>query len=100
MGFHPPPGYQSYNPSQAREGAYAPVPAAGRDYSDRSRAAAFLLSYFLGFFGADRFYVGWLFRSIAQPRIFIPRFWSARTLPWLMWKYRDQLPPMEVMPPA
>lgn len=44
---------------------------------------------------ADRFYLGWLFRSIAQPRIFVPRFWSARRLPWLIWKYRQQLPPLE-----
>ena len=27
---------------------------------------------------ADRYYAGWLFRSLAQPRVFIPRFWSAR----------------------
>ena len=44
---------------------------------------------------ADKFYLGWLFRSLAHPRIFIPRFWSARRLPWLIWKYRDRLPPME-----
>jgi UDP-N-acetyl-D-mannosaminuronic acid transferase (WecB/TagA/CpsF family) len=43
---------------------------------------------------ADRFYAGWFFRSLAQPRVFIPRFWSARKLPWLIWKYRDRLPPM------
>lgn len=43
---------------------------------------------------ADRSYVGWLFRLIAQPRVFIPRFWSARRLPWLIWKYRDRLPPL------
>jgi TM2 domain-containing membrane protein YozV len=66
LGFHPPPGYQPYNPFQAPEGAYAlpqlAVPATGRDYSDKSRATAFLLSYLLGFLGIDRFYVGhyWL----------------------------------------
>ena len=43
---------------------------------------------------ADRSYVGWLFRLLAQPRVFIPRFWSARMLPWLIWKYRDRLPPL------
>jgi UDP-N-acetyl-D-mannosaminuronic acid transferase (WecB/TagA/CpsF family) len=43
---------------------------------------------------ADRYYVGWLFRSAAQPAVFIPRFWSARRLPWLIWKYRKQLPPL------
>ena len=44
---------------------------------------------------ADRYYVGWLFRSLAQPRLIVPRFWSARRLPTLIWRYRDRLPPME-----
>lgn len=43
---------------------------------------------------ADRYYVGWLFRSFAKPTVFVPRFWSARKLPWLIWKYRDCLPPL------
>jgi UDP-N-acetyl-D-mannosaminuronic acid transferase (WecB/TagA/CpsF family) len=43
---------------------------------------------------ADKYYLGWFFRSLAQPRVFIPRFWSARRLPWLIWKYRDRLPPL------
>jgi len=44
---------------------------------------------------ADKYYLGWLFRSMAQPNVFVPRFWSARKLPWLIWKYRDRLPPLE-----
>ena len=44
---------------------------------------------------ADKLYLGWLFRSVAQPRTFVPRFWSARRLPWLIWRYRDRLPPLE-----
>jgi N-acetylglucosaminyldiphosphoundecaprenol N-acetyl-beta-D-mannosaminyltransferase len=44
---------------------------------------------------ADKYYVGWFFRSLAQPKVFIPRFWSARKLPWLIWKYRSRLPPLE-----
>ena len=44
---------------------------------------------------ADKYYVGWFFRSLAQPRVFIPRFWSARRLPVLIAKYRDRLPPVE-----
>lgn len=44
---------------------------------------------------ADKYYLGWLFRSIAQPGVFVPRFWSARTLPWLIWRYRDRLPPFD-----
>jgi UDP-N-acetyl-D-mannosaminuronic acid transferase (WecB/TagA/CpsF family) len=44
---------------------------------------------------ADKYYHGWFFRSLAQPKVFVPRFWSARKLPWLIWKYRDRLPPLE-----
>ena len=44
---------------------------------------------------ADRFFLGWLFRVLAEPRLFAPRFWSARKLPWLIWKFRDRLPPLE-----
>jgi UDP-N-acetyl-D-mannosaminuronic acid transferase (WecB/TagA/CpsF family) len=47
---------------------------------------------------ADKYYVGWLFRSLAQPKVFVPRFWSARKLPWLVWKYRERLPPLEKLP--
>ena len=43
---------------------------------------------------ADRFYVGWLFRLLAQPRLFIPRLSRALELPWLIWKYGENLPPM------
>jgi exopolysaccharide biosynthesis WecB/TagA/CpsF family protein len=41
---------------------------------------------------ADRFYLGWLFRLISQPRTFIPRFWSVRRLPWMMIRYGEDLP--------
>ncbi len=44
---------------------------------------------------ADKYYLGWLLRSLAQPKVFIPRFWSARRLPWLIWRYRDRLPPID-----
>jgi N-acetylglucosaminyldiphosphoundecaprenol N-acetyl-beta-D-mannosaminyltransferase len=43
---------------------------------------------------ADRFFLGWLFRMIAQPRIFIPRLMRGFELPWLIWKYGEDLPPM------
>jgi len=43
---------------------------------------------------ADRFYLGWLWRLFAQPRIFIPRLSRALELPWLIWKYGEKLPPM------
>ncbi len=44
---------------------------------------------------ADRYYVGWFFRSLAQPKVFVPRFWSARRLPWLIFQWREKLPPLE-----
>jgi exopolysaccharide biosynthesis WecB/TagA/CpsF family protein len=43
---------------------------------------------------ADRFYLGWLVRLFSQPRRFIPRLWSAHTLPWLIWKYGEKMPPL------
>ena len=59
MGFQPPPGYAPQNPFQP---PLHPGPAAlspyAQGYSDKTRATAFLLSYFLGWLGVDRFYVG------------------------------------------
>ena len=41
---------------------------------------------------ADRFYLGWLFRCLAEPKRFVPRYWSARKLVGLMFRYRGLLP--------
>jgi exopolysaccharide biosynthesis WecB/TagA/CpsF family protein len=41
---------------------------------------------------ADRFFLGWLFRMITQPRIFIPRLMRGFELPWLIWKYDEKMP--------
>ena len=46
---------------------------------------------------ADRFYLGWFFRLLAQPRTFIPRLSRALELPWLIWKYGEKLPPMRTV---
>ena len=43
---------------------------------------------------ADRLYLGWFLRLFAQPRRFIPRLTRAFGLPWLIWKYGENLPPM------
>lgn len=43
---------------------------------------------------ADRFYLGWLLRLSRNPRIFIPRLFKARWLPWLLLKYGRELPPL------
>lgn len=47
---------------------------------------------------ADRFYLGWFFRSASEPRRYIPRYWDARKLLRLMVRYRDRLP--ELVPGA
>jgi UDP-N-acetyl-D-mannosaminuronic acid transferase (WecB/TagA/CpsF family) len=43
---------------------------------------------------ADRFFLGWFLRLMAQPRIFIPRLAHGFELPWLIWKYGEKMPPM------
>jgi UDP-N-acetyl-D-mannosaminuronic acid transferase (WecB/TagA/CpsF family) len=43
---------------------------------------------------ADRFYLGWLLRLLRQPRLFGPRYLSAFKLPVMLFRYRDQLPPL------
>ena len=41
---------------------------------------------------ADRFFVGWVFRLITQPRTLLPRLWNARRLPGMMLRYGKELP--------
>jgi len=41
---------------------------------------------------ADKFYLGWLFRSIAEPKRYIPRYWGAFKLLPLLLRHRDRLP--------
>ena len=43
---------------------------------------------------ADRLYLGWLWRLVAQPSVFIPRLSRALELPWLIWNYGEKLPPL------
>jgi hypothetical protein len=43
---------------------------------------------------ADRFYLGWLLRLLRQPRVFGPRYLSAAKLPFLIFRYRADLPPL------
>ena len=45
---------------------------------------------------ADRFFVGWIFRIITQPRTLLPRFWRARRLPRMMIKYGREAPVPEI----
>lgn len=41
---------------------------------------------------ADRLYLGWLFRCLSAPQRYIPRYWEARKLFGLMYRYRSELP--------
>jgi UDP-N-acetyl-D-mannosaminuronic acid transferase (WecB/TagA/CpsF family) len=47
---------------------------------------------------ADTLYLGWLFRSISDPRRYLPRYWDARKLFNLMRRYRGRLPVAESKP--
>ncbi len=44
---------------------------------------------------ADKAGLGWLFRCLSKPSAYIPRYWAARRLVWLMVKYRSELPPFQ-----
>src|SRR5277367_5754325 len=44
---------------------------------------------------ADRFYLGWLFRSLAEPKRYIPRYWDARKLLAIMLRNRGRLPALK-----
>jgi UDP-N-acetyl-D-mannosaminuronic acid transferase (WecB/TagA/CpsF family) len=43
---------------------------------------------------ADRLCLGWLLRLVRQPKVFAKRFLRAFELPWLIWKYRENSPPL------
>lgn len=42
---------------------------------------------------ADRMRIGWLLRCLWRPGNYVPRYWAARKLVWLMFRYRSELPP-------
>jgi len=44
---------------------------------------------------ADKFYLGWLYRCLSEPKRYVPRYWEARKLLGLMVKYRSELPPLK-----
>jgi hypothetical protein len=41
---------------------------------------------------ADRFFLGWFFRCVSQPKKFLPRYWKARRLLFMLMKYGERLP--------
>jgi UDP-N-acetyl-D-mannosaminuronic acid transferase (WecB/TagA/CpsF family) len=48
---------------------------------------------------ADHLGLGWLFRSISQPGLYVPRYWGARRLLGLIRRYRDKLPAQPSLEP-
>lgn len=42
----------------------------------------------------DTLGLGWLWRCCWKPAVYIPRYWAARKLFWLMVRYRDKIPPL------
>lgn len=43
---------------------------------------------------ADRLRMGWLLRCLWRPKSYIPRYWEARKLVWIMFRYRAEMPPL------
>ena len=44
---------------------------------------------------ADYFYLGWLFRCIYEPTKFVPRYWSALPLAWILLRHGEECPPLK-----
>ena len=44
---------------------------------------------------ADRYYLGWLLRSLSEPKRYVPRYWDARKLLALMLRHRSRLPELK-----
>ena len=44
---------------------------------------------------ADRLYLGWLFRSVSEPKRYIPRYWDARKLLTLVLRHGADLPALK-----
>jgi hypothetical protein len=40
----------------------------------------------------DYLYLGWLWRSVSAPTKFVPRYWKATRLVWLMIRYGAKAP--------
>jgi len=65
------------------------------------RPAIHCIGAAIGFLSGDQVYIpawadtlglGWLCRTISDPKRFVPRYWDARHLAPLLLKYRDRLP--------
>jgi len=45
---------------------------------------------------ADQWILGWLFRCAANPGRFVPRYARALQLPMILWRYRGQIPDLQI----
>ncbi len=49
---------------------------------------------------ADTLGLGWFWRCCSKPLVYVPRYWAARKLFWLMVRYRDRIPPLREPAPS
>ncbi|MDD5199693.1 MAG: WecB/TagA/CpsF family glycosyltransferase [Terrimicrobiaceae bacterium] len=45
---------------------------------------------------ADRLYCGWFLRCLSAPTKFVPRYWEAKDIFWVILRYRSRLPDMRI----
>jgi UDP-N-acetyl-D-mannosaminuronic acid transferase (WecB/TagA/CpsF family) len=48
----------------------------------------------------DKLGLGWLWRCVSKPSLYVPRYWAARKLFGLMVRYRDRMPPLSATAPS
>lgn len=44
----------------------------------------------------DALWLGWLWRTLSNPRRFLPRYWAARHLATLLFRYGSEMPPLKI----
>ncbi len=44
---------------------------------------------------ADKTGMGWLLRCVSKPTKYVPRYWAARKLIWMLMRYRSEMPPLQ-----
>ena len=45
---------------------------------------------------ADKSGMGWLLRCLSAPSSYVPRYWAARKLVWMMLRYKSEMPPIQI----
>jgi N-acetylglucosaminyldiphosphoundecaprenol N-acetyl-beta-D-mannosaminyltransferase len=44
---------------------------------------------------ADRTGMGWFLRCLSKPSRYVPRYWAARKLIWMVLRYKSEMPPLQ-----